>query len=166
MHTRPATAADRPVIEHLLELYLYDMAEIYDFPVGPDGLYHYDRLDEFWVHPHLILSDDDIAGFALIIDHCPISGRKPCRFMAEFFILRPYRRRGFGAEAARHLIDAHPGPWHIGVIDRNAPATRFWEKLLASRATPSPLRYDDEDWLLYAFDSQERGAPGGRHRPV
>lgn len=154
MQTRPATDADRPIIEHLLELYLYDMAEIYRFPVGPDGLYRYDRLDEFWVHPHLILSGDDIAGFALIIEHCPITGASPCWFMAEFFVMRPYRRQGFGTAAACDLIARYAGLWHIGVIERNQPAAGFWAHVLEpSNPRTSHHTHDGERWLVYEFEA-------------
>lgn len=154
MQTRPATAADRPIIGHLLELYLYDMAEIYRFPVGPDGLYAYDRLDEFWVHPHLILSNDDIAGFALIIERCPITGRSPCYFMAEFFVMRPYRRQGFGTGCALGLIGEYPGLWHVGVVERNHQAAKFWAHLFEPFQTRiSHHEHDDERWLLYEFEA-------------
>lgn len=154
MQTRPATAADHPIIGHLLELYLYDMAEIYRFPVGPDGLYAYDRLDEFWVHPHLILSNDDIAGFALIIERCPITGRSPCYFMAEFFVMRPYRRQGFGTGCALGLIGEYPGLWHVGVVERNHQAAKFWAHLFEPFQTRiSHHEHDDERWLLYEFEA-------------
>jgi len=151
---KPATAADRPVIERLLELYLYDMAEIYRFPIGRDGLYAYDRLDAFWQHPYLITSGDDLAGFALVIDHCPITGRSPCWFMAEFFVMRPYRRSGLGRKAAGELIAAHTGPWHIGVIEQNLAAMDFWGRTLAAHAPAvSSLQHDGEAWRLHAFQS-------------
>lgn len=153
MGTRPATAADRPIIEHLLELYMYDMAEIFGFPVGADGLYAYDRLDEFWVHPHLVLSDDEIAGFALIIEHCPITGKRPCFFMAEFFVMRPYRRQGFGTGVALGLIGDHPGLWHIGVIEKNEPAMKFWSHLFEPfDVRESRHEHDGEQWLVYEFE--------------
>jgi predicted acetyltransferase len=130
------------------------MAEIYRFPVGPDGLYAYDRLDEFWVHPHLILSDDAIAGFALVIDHCPITGTARCWFMAEFFVMRPYRRQGFGTAAALSLIGDYPGLWHIGVIERNEPAARFWAHLFEPFDTLTTHHdHDGERWLVHEFEA-------------
>ena len=33
---RLAGQQDRPVIENLIQLYLYDMADVFQFPVGPD----------------------------------------------------------------------------------------------------------------------------------
>lgn len=152
--TRPATAADRSLVENLLEFYMYDMAEIHGFAVGADGLYRYDRLDDFWVHPHLIFSDDDVAGFALIIDRCPITGAAPCYFMAEFFVMRPYRRNGVGTGCALGLITDHRGLWHVAVIERNAPALAFWANLFAPFEThKASHQHDGEQWLVYDFES-------------
>ena len=154
MAIRPATPADRPVIEQLLELYLYDMAEIYRFPVGTDGRYAYDRLDAFWQRPYLLTSGEDLAGLALVIDSCPITGRAPCWFMAEFFVMRPYRRGGLGLAAARDLIAAHPGPWHIGVIEQNQAALAFWSRALADRgATSTLVQHEGDTWHLHAFNA-------------
>jgi predicted acetyltransferase len=151
---RHAADADRPVIERLLELYLYDLAEVHSFPIGPDGRYRYERLDEFWHHPYLLFSGDDIAGFALVIERCPITGREPCFFMAEFFVLRPYRRRGFGTEAARKVLAAHRGLWHVAVMATNPPAMSFWQKLAAPfRGEARHLTHEGEAWLLYELES-------------
>jgi predicted acetyltransferase len=151
---RRAAEAERTVIERLLELYLYDLADVHSFPIGPDGLYHYERLEEFWRHPYLLFSGDDIAGFALVVERCPITGREPCFFMAEFFVLRAYRGRGFGTAAARQILAAHPGPWHLAVMTANAPAMAFWRKLAAPfEAGVRNLTHDGEAWLLYEFES-------------
>ncbi len=154
MAIRLASPADRPVIERLLELYLYDMAEIYRFPIGANGLYAYDRLDAFWQYAYLLEAGDDLAGLALVIDHCPITGRAPCWFMAEFFVMRPYRRTGLGLAATRELIAAHPGAWHIGVINQNTSAMSFWTRALTGYApTVSPVQHDGEAWTLHAFNA-------------
>lgn len=154
MAIRPATPADRPLLERLLEFYLYDMAELYRFPIGPDARYAYDRLDQFWQHPYLLTVGEDLAGLALVIDSCPLTGRTPCWFMAEFFVMRAYRRTGLGQAAARELIAAHPGAWHVGVIERNAAALAFWTRTLAMDApSVSQLTHDDEAWQLHALTS-------------
>jgi predicted acetyltransferase len=58
---------------------------------------------------HLIYAGDEIAGFALVIDECPLTGRQSCFFMAVFFILKAYRRRGAGQAAVAAALRAHPG---------------------------------------------------------
>ncbi len=151
---RRATDAERPLIERLLELYLYDMSEVHSFAIGADGLYHYERLDEFWQHPYLVLERDSVAGLALVIARCPITGREPCFFMAEFFVLRAHRRKGVATAAAGHLLSRHRGLWHVGVIDTNSAAAAFWRKLLTPRnATVRSVSHDGYSWALYELET-------------
>ncbi|WP_332701287.1 GNAT family N-acetyltransferase [Devosia sp.] len=147
-----ATLEQKPVVANLVQLYLYDMTESMPFPVGADGRFEYGFLDRFWCFPYLIYAGDEIAGFALVIDECPLTGRQPCFFMAEFFILKPYRRRGAGQAAVAAALRAHPGDWHIAVPLANAAAMAFWSAAL-SRHEPrrSAINFDGDDWLLNAF---------------
>lgn len=157
---RPATTADRPVIANLIQLYLYDMTEFMPFPVGVDGRFDYGFLDRFWRHPYFILQDEEIAGFALVVDECPLTGRAPCWFMAEFFVLRAYRGRGVGRTALNLALDAHPGPWHIAVPHANRAAQRFWGRALATMsAPPRDIHFDGDDWSLYEFTAGGSDGP-------
>ena len=154
VRTVRATAAQKPVIARLVQLNLYDMTGDMPFPVGEDGLFQYDFLDRFWQHPYLIYVGEELAGFALVIDECPITGTTPCWFMAEFFVLKGYRRRGVGGAAFAQIAGSHAGPWHVATIERNRGATAFWNKVLSSRVTQLATRhhFDEEDWIVQAFD--------------
>lgn len=149
-----AAEDDKSVIANLIQLYLYDMTGDLPFPVGRDGKFDYDYLDRFWRHPYLIFANDELAGFALVIDICPVTSTAPCFFMAEFFVLKAYRGKGIGTAAFEDIVRRHRGPWHIGVIDRNEGANAFWSKALAARgATTFTQRFDGENWLIYEFTS-------------
>lgn len=63
------------------------------------------------------------AGFALVRLTDPTE-------LAEFFVLRKYRRGGIGTAAAREVIARHPGRWAVGQIAANAPATAFWRRAI------------------------------------
>ena len=152
VHLVPAHPDQKPVISNLIQLYLHDMTEFMPFPVGDDGLYQYDFLDRFWRHPHFIMADNEIAGFALVVDECPLTGRTPCWFMAEFFVLKAYRGRGTGQAAVQQALSAHPGQWHIAVPHANTSAQSFWTKTLASQdPTSRDIHFDGDDWRLHEF---------------
>jgi predicted acetyltransferase len=50
--------------------------------------------------------------------------------MAEFFVMRKYRRRRVGWEAARKLFDRFPGEWWVMQEAENLPAQAFWRRLI------------------------------------
>ncbi|MBU1336525.1 MAG: GNAT family N-acetyltransferase [Alphaproteobacteria bacterium] len=147
-----AGPGQKPVIANLIQLYLYDMTETMPFPVGADGRFGYGFLERFWRFPYLIHAGDEIAGFALVIEECPLTGTKPCWFMAEFFILKAYRRRGAGQAAVAAAMREHPGDWHIAVPQANAPAGAFWDNSLAPYAPRSrDVTFEGDEWRLHAF---------------
>ncbi len=149
-----ATDSDRPVIARLMQLYLYDMAAQAPFAIGADGAYAYDFLDRFWQHPYLFHADGQIAGFALVIDHCPLTGRTPCWFMAEFFVLRPLRHRAVGRRMVQAILARQTGPWHVATQTQNQPGDAFWSDVLPTLGRREQgLQFDDADWTLRAFDS-------------
>lgn len=158
---RLASVDQRPAVERLIQLYLYDMASEHPWPIGPDGAYGYDFLDRFWQHPYLIYAEGALAGFALVIRGCPITGRADCWFMAEFFVLRPYRRQGLGRTALAEALRRHPGDWHVTVIQSNAPALSFWQAALAAfRPTISPAHHDGEEWQVMALQARVSATAG------
>ncbi|HTW74656.1 MAG TPA: GNAT family N-acetyltransferase [Steroidobacteraceae bacterium] len=52
--------------------------------------------------------------------------------MAEFFIARPWRRRGIGAQAVRLILDRFQGAWLITEHLRNEAAVRFWRQVVSA----------------------------------
>jgi predicted acetyltransferase len=128
-----ASLADKSVIRNLLELYLHDFSEFTDTDVDEHGVFGYGRLDHYWKesdrHPFLIRADGRLAGFALVR-----SGRP--HDMAEFFVMRKYRRSGVGLLAARALFAAFPGDWQVREIAANPGATAFWRRAI-------PVTFDE-----------------------
>ena len=146
-----ATRAQKPVFENLLQLYLYDMAAQNGFPLDPRGRYAYDLLDRFWEHPYLIRKNGEIAGFCMVISHCPIRERSPCWFMAEFCVLRPYQRSGVGRAALSAVLKRHPGDWEISWGRDNMPANGFWPSVILGATTRREVSFDGTDWVSVAF---------------
>jgi predicted acetyltransferase len=128
------------------------MTESMPFPIGPDGRFEYDFLERFWRFPYLIHAGDEIAGFALVINECPLTGRKPCWFMAEFFVLKAYRRQSVGQTALAAILQRHPGDWQIGVPKANVPAQAFWGRALAPHLfAQRDIVFEGDHWRLNAF---------------
>ncbi len=50
--------------------------------------------------------------------------------VAEFFILKKYRKLGIGKRVARMIFDRFPGEWYVDVIQSNELASLFWERVI------------------------------------
>ena len=50
--------------------------------------------------------------------------------MAEFFVMRKYRRHGIGVIAARDLFARFSGEWQVRQMRANAGATAFWRRAI------------------------------------
>lgn len=119
-------------------------------------------LSAFWIEPNhwpmLILSDGQIAGFALIntISHC---GLQIDRNMAEFFVTRKYRRGGVATQALHQILTTHHGVWEVAIIDANTVAQNFWPSAIKSAPNTSNLNYlnhDQSQWQgpIWTFTSR------------
>lgn len=154
-----ATERDRPVISNLPQFMLYDLSPFYGEWIGRDGRYAYQWLDSYWVepdrYPYLICREEQLVGFALVMAHSPVSGRAPCWFMAEFFILKAQRRRGYGQVALGDILSRHNGHWEIAVMGKNQDAISFWANVLSKldlkdRKTES-LIHKKPEWTVHSF---------------
>jgi len=125
---------ERPILENLLQFYIYDFSEIVGGDVGDDGRFKERSLAPYWehtwCHPFLIRADGKLAGFALIHQRSRLSGDTSTWDLAEFFVMRKYRRQGIGSLIARRLLDIHRGKWEIRQRHDNTAATAFWRHVV------------------------------------
>jgi predicted acetyltransferase len=152
IEVNPATVAERPILRHLMELYLYDFSEFDGADLSPLGLYEYPYLDHYWVEPgrspFLVRVDGRLAGFVLVTRDKYFTGDTDAWVIAEFFVLRRYRHKGIGEQVARRIFDQFPGTWQVGQINQNVPATAFWRKVI-DRYTHGNFQertLDNENW--------------------
>jgi predicted acetyltransferase len=123
----------RPLVENLWQLYQHDLSEF--SPAIPEisGKFPLRRLPSFFDDPDragfLIYHRQELAGFRLVrgIVEPPLE-------MSEFFILRALRRSKIGFNAAKLIIETHPGVWGIPFQRENVGAARFWKSLAQSCA--------------------------------
>jgi predicted acetyltransferase len=120
-------------LRHLLELCLYDYSEFNGNQVNDHGLFGYPYRDYYWTepgrHPFLVQVDGRFAGFVLV-SQLEQDADKPLWQMAEFFILRKYRRQGIGQEVAYRVFGRFEGRWEVTQEKGNLPAQRFWQRVM------------------------------------
>lgn len=136
-----ATAGDRRWIQGVYRDYLDDLAPDATgvFPTLSEiGYCEPDQLAQWFADATAsvvtLLSQQQPVGFAMVAmarGGLPAgTARSPYR-MTEFFIARPFRRRGLGRQAARLLLDRFAGCWEISQYQSNQPAVQFWRRVIA-----------------------------------
>lgn len=127
-----APVASPGAVAQLLQLYLHDLSEFDGRQVGDDGRFPYPYLDLYGTEPDrhafLIRADGEVAGFALVRETQPTE-------MAEFFVLRRFRRGGVGRAAATTLLHCFPGEWRLTQLGGNVGATAFWRSVIPADHT-------------------------------
>jgi predicted acetyltransferase len=110
------------------------MAEWFEIDTNSDGSCSYDTslVWEKGYDAYLAKVGDSIAGFALVGPAAEWLGESGAYDVHEFFVIRRYRRRGFGQTIATLLWDERPGEWLVRVPEANAPAAAFWRTAISS----------------------------------
>ena len=129
----PAAIGDKSVVRQLIELYQYDLSEIsQDLDVDAHGLFGYNHLDHYWTekerYPFLIRVNGRYAGFALVNDWVLIPVNQ--RSIAEFFVMRKFRRQGVGKRVAFDLFDRLPAMWEVRQVKDNTAGIQFWRRVI------------------------------------
>jgi predicted acetyltransferase len=122
------------VLRSLFEHYLHDMAQWFEVPTEADGSYSYDtsRIWSQGYDVYLAKVDADLAGFAIVGSAIEWTGNRDASDVHEFFVLRRFRRNGFGRRMATLLWEERPGEWLVRALEANAPAVAFWRTAIAS----------------------------------
>lgn len=149
-----AALDEKPVLERLLQLYHYDFTEFVPFKLGPDGTYAYRYLDAYWEpepgeerHPLLVRVDGELAGFAMVrfVNETYV--------MAEFFVMRPFRRGGVGWRVAMEVFRRFPGKWIVHQVPANLPAQAFWRRVIGEYTGGAFEESTDADGVTQRFVS-------------
>ena len=155
IEVRAAAAEEESILANLVELYAHDFSEFLDIEINPDGRYGYAQLPLYWRepnrHPLLVRVDGNLAGFVLL------KGDENAWDMAEFFVVRRYRRRGIGSAIAHEVWRQFPGRWAVRVMESNQSAQQFWERVIrafAGETTPSVrAEKDGKVWHVFSFET-------------
>ncbi len=131
METRKAQPEDFPALQQMLELYQYELSDIWPQDADQEAKYGYDlvrhQLAERF-HAHVAREGSQYIGFALVAP--AIVTRTEGCWMEQFFVLKRYRRSGVGRALALHTLRSHPGAWEVGQMPANLVAQTFWREVI------------------------------------
>jgi predicted acetyltransferase len=155
----PAAPEQQTILANLLELYAHDFSEFHDVEIGEDGRFGYSSLPLYWSepgrHPFLVWVDGKLAGFVLVKRGLGVSCNRTIWDMAEFFVLRGYRRRRIGTHIAHEVWRRLPGSWEVRVMESNVSAQHFWAQAIAmftgETADPVRVEHGGRGWKVFSF---------------
>lgn len=164
----PAAPDQEHVLANLLELYAHDFSEFHEIELGADGRFGYKDLSLYWHdpdrRPFLVRADRKLAGLVLVKKGSELSENKTVWDMAEFFIVRRYRRRGIGTCVAHEVWRQVSGLWEVRVMESNQSAHLFWAHAISTFTGETILsgrvQNGGKPWRVFAFEAKP--APHGR----
>jgi predicted acetyltransferase len=158
---RTAQWHDRPVLSRMLELYQYDLSDVWPQDLDMHGEYGF-AVDRYLRNPRLsailLLVDEKYAGFGLVDPD--VTFPENTYWLGQFFVMKRYRRAGLGQRAARFIFDHFPGKWEVGQMPRNHAAQAFWRRTISQYTGGQFVEHElhDERWdgFIQCFDSSAR----------
>ena len=158
----PANREQQPVLANLLQLYMHDFGEFFPLDLDPSGRFDYPHLPLYWSEPgrfpFLIHVDGRLAGLVFVKRGSGIVHGEEIWDMAEFFIVRAYRRQGIGVKVAHQVWAKFPGWWEVRVMESNRAAVGFWLRAITAfvgaPVEPVTNEKDGMRWLVFAFESE------------
>lgn len=120
----------------MLQLYLHDLSPYSREDLNAQGEYNYPYFTEYWHESdrqsYSIRLFEKLVGFVFVNSYNILSDSEYS--IAEFFILRLYRRQGIGKIAASEIFNQNPGIWETRVLPTNQGAYKFWKQIIINYA--------------------------------
>ena len=132
LECRLAKPEDFAAIGRMLELYQYELSDIWDQDLDSHGEFGYDISKHqlaLRFFAHVLLVNKHYAGFALVAP--ALVTQQEGYWMEQFFVLKKYRKAGNGLALARHVFQCYPGDWEVGQMPGNVAARQFWRGVVA-----------------------------------
>ncbi len=151
----PILPEQKPVFIQMMELYLYDFSEFSEDDINESGYFGYPHIDDYWKeegrHPFFIRADGQLAGLVLVRCCCEHHQMADPHNIAEFFVMKKYRRKGVGRAAARKVFNLFSGGWEISCWMKNQPAQKFWSRVVAEHTNGNYHTFTMEDQNVTGF---------------
>ena len=146
-------------MRQLLELYCYDFSEYTQADINAHGFYDYKYLDYYWTEKnrwaYFIKVNNKYAGFVLVNTDCFLNQLEGAKTIAEFFVLRKYRRQGIGKTAAHLTFDKFPGKWEVAQHPDNKASIKFWNKVIKEKFNPKTVFFKDKEKRVMLFENSK-----------
>ncbi len=154
---RKALDSEKEIIENIYQFYEYDFSEMTFDDVEPNGLFErYKYIDRYFTDEdrtlYYVFVSGKIAGFVMMNKY-PYLLPEKVNSIAEFFIMRKYRRSGIGQYTAKYIFENYPGRMIFEVRKLNTKAIAFWQKATDDNNIKidniTYPNHDGVDWIIH-----------------
>jgi len=146
---------DKPIFRNLMQFYKYDASGYTLEDPNSFGQFDYNYLDHYWTDSginqegrvaYLVKVEGLLAGFALINNfNLTYKNSERTRSVAEFFIMRKWRRKGIGKCVAMLIFNTFNGTWEVKQEKENTGAHRFWENVINEYTHGNYIKEDSHE---------------------
>jgi predicted acetyltransferase len=150
------------ILTRLLQLYAYDFSEMTGTDILENGLFSTPKAEGFFElgrHPMLIKMEGKLAGFVIVDQKSRFGTREDPLDVAEFFVLRKFRKQGVGQMVAHMIFDRYHGQWEVRQVPKNQAATLFWRTVIHRYTSGSfeESEVHNEHWqgIVQRFDNRK-----------
>lgn len=153
---------EKSILRNLLNLYEYDVSEFNGSEPNRFGFFEYLYLDHYWTPhgveeegrvPYFIKVEDNLVGFTLLNNVSCLNRKDITSTIAEFYILKNWRRKGIGKAVALQLFRSHPGKWEVAQERENKRAQQFWGTIISEYTNGHFEEVMTEEKVVLVFDS-------------
>lgn len=144
------------ILHNIMQFYIYEFSRfIPAIKLEDNGAYQPFDLTSYWQqkneHAFFIKNHSELIGFALVESG---TNGEP-HSINEFFVMKKYNGKGYGAMAAIKLFTMFPGSWKITQIPNNYPAQAFWRKVINQYTNGNYYEYyDSKRRSIQEFNSE------------
>ena len=119
-------------------------------------MFRFPYLDRYWTeaerYPFISQVDGNLAGFALVrrgscFPH-PSGQNVKGMIIAEFFVMKKFRREGIGTRVAIDLFNRFPGRWEVAQVVNNHSGQVFWRSVIGEycKRNYEEIELDNQVW--------------------
>ena len=161
----PTAYQEKSIIRNLMQYYLGEFSQISDVKLDNTGQFKSRYLDHYWTepdrYPFLLKVQGELAGFVLLRrgTYFPqkLDSDQTGMLIAEFFVMKGYRRQGVGTRAALDSFARFPGRWEIAQKTSNNAGQSFWRAVVNTYCGGEFKEYvlDNDSWCgpVQVFDN-------------
>lgn len=130
-----STVDQKPIFRNLMQYYKYDSSDYTLEDPNSFGQFDYNYLDHYWTEhgikmegreAYLVTVNQQLAGFVLVNNfNLRSASKNDTRNIAEFFIMRKWRRLGVGKYAAHEIFNTFKEAGKLNRSGKTSPPIVF-----------------------------------------